>query len=362
MSQGSSPSLHQNKIMSRLAFTTHLAKRDIHGLKASSGKLAKLKNKSRLAHVLDMAKRDTFHQSPSSPPSPKATFPSRFSQAKRDKHDNTRPSKHLGSRLAHSINPRGNDTLLTFYYLIRSDALAGGDSKTPQGFRASPSALDGVIATHKSLGPVCAQLHCIVNHILLPQSGSLQRVSFCDTLVLFALIMKVPISFGYLMMRHMHDCIRNEKLIAFPYGMFLTKIFESYCIDFHDEPYEESYSQLKGGGAVKRTVKGDLAAERRAMEEEEVAERASTRHQVKLLLHVVEELMAEVAFLTIYMYDMSKAYKSASGKSTIALEKSTERKKVLKKYVDKLRADNMFSNAEEEEEENEEDESEPSDA
>ncbi|MED6135968.1 hypothetical protein PIB30_051621 [Stylosanthes scabra] len=168
----------------------------------------------------------------------------------------------------------------------------------------NPSALDGVIATHKSLGPVRAQLHRI-----------------------------------------------------------------SYCIDFHDEPYEKSYSQLKGGGAVKRTVKRDLAAERRAMEE--VAERASNKasssrssnsSQVKLLLHVVEELMAEVAFLTTHMYDMSKAYKSASGISTTALEKSTKRNKVLKKYVDKLKADNMFSDAEEEEEENEEDESEPSDA
>ncbi|MED6208724.1 hypothetical protein PIB30_047889, partial [Stylosanthes scabra] len=51
MIQGSSPSLHQSKIMLRLVFTTHLAKRDIHELKASLGKLAKLKNKSRLAHV-----------------------------------------------------------------------------------------------------------------------------------------------------------------------------------------------------------------------------------------------------------------------------------------------------------------------
>ncbi|MED6163514.1 hypothetical protein PIB30_080652, partial [Stylosanthes scabra] len=50
---------------------------------------------------LTKSKRDTFHQSPSSQPSPKATFPSRFSQAKRDKHDNTKPSKHLGSHLAH---------------------------------------------------------------------------------------------------------------------------------------------------------------------------------------------------------------------------------------------------------------------
>ncbi|MED6150512.1 hypothetical protein PIB30_073042 [Stylosanthes scabra] len=60
MSQGSSPSLHQNKIMSRLAFTTHLSKRDIHGLKAAWERLPS----SRTSHVwpmsLDMAKRDSL--------------------------------------------------------------------------------------------------------------------------------------------------------------------------------------------------------------------------------------------------------------------------------------------------------------
>ncbi|MED6115748.1 hypothetical protein PIB30_093675 [Stylosanthes scabra] len=36
-----------------------------------------------------------------------------------------------------SINPRETITLTHFYYLIRSGALAGGESETPQGFRAS---------------------------------------------------------------------------------------------------------------------------------------------------------------------------------------------------------------------------------
>ncbi|MED6116425.1 hypothetical protein PIB30_100263, partial [Stylosanthes scabra] len=36
-----------------------------------------------------------------------------------------------------SINPRGTITLTHFFYLIRSGALAGGSSVTPQGFRAS---------------------------------------------------------------------------------------------------------------------------------------------------------------------------------------------------------------------------------
>ncbi|MED6113196.1 hypothetical protein PIB30_068620 [Stylosanthes scabra] len=36
--------------------------------------------------------------------------------------------------MAHSVNPRGNDTLLTFYYLIRSGALAGGALKFRKDF------------------------------------------------------------------------------------------------------------------------------------------------------------------------------------------------------------------------------------
>ncbi|MED6200190.1 hypothetical protein PIB30_082662 [Stylosanthes scabra] len=47
---------------------------------------------------------------------------------------------------------------------------------------------DGITPTHKSLGPVYAQLHRIITHIILPQSGSYQKVSFFDTLVLFAVI------------------------------------------------------------------------------------------------------------------------------------------------------------------------------
>ncbi|MED6164888.1 hypothetical protein PIB30_094385, partial [Stylosanthes scabra] len=36
-----------------------------------------------------------------------------------------------------SINPRGTITLTHFYYLIRSGALAGGESETPKGFLTS---------------------------------------------------------------------------------------------------------------------------------------------------------------------------------------------------------------------------------
>ncbi|MED6128254.1 hypothetical protein PIB30_095877, partial [Stylosanthes scabra] len=65
--------------------------------------------------------------------------------------------------------------------------------------------------THKALGVVNAQLHRIINHYLLPQSGSYQRVTFLDTLVLYALLNRIPISFAYLMMRHMFECATRGK-------------------------------------------------------------------------------------------------------------------------------------------------------
>ncbi|MED6137021.1 hypothetical protein PIB30_061138 [Stylosanthes scabra] len=206
---------------------------------------------------------------------------------------------------------------------------------------------DGVTPTHKSLGPVYAQLHCIIIHIILPQNGSYQKVSFCDTLVLFALIMRVKILFAYLMMRHMHDCIKGDRNSALPYGMFLTKVFKAYFVNLDDDPYEEKYLYLKGGGALKRTVKRDLRARKRAMEEEEErrsrASSSRTRKSkgsgIKLLFTVVRELIQEVINM-------------ASLTST-TIEKSKSMAIVLEKYLNKLEHDHEFSEPEEEEDEEE---------
>ncbi|MED6171061.1 hypothetical protein PIB30_037177 [Stylosanthes scabra] len=206
---------------------------------------------------------------------------------------------------------------------------------------------DGVTPTHKSLGPIYAQLHRIVNHISLPQNGSDQRVSFCYTLVLFALIMRVKISFAYLMMCHMHNCIKGNRNSALPYRMFFTKVFKVYFVNLDDEPYEEKYSYLKRGGTMKRTVKRDLRAERRAIEEEEERiSRASTSHArkfkgtgIKLLVNVVRELIQEVINM-------------ASCVST-TIDKCKSRAKVLERYLNKLEDDHEFSEPEEEEHEEE---------
>ncbi|QHO08099.1 uncharacterized protein DS421_14g469580 [Arachis hypogaea] len=62
------------------------------------------------------------------------------------------------------------------------------------------SALEGTNLTHKALVPVKALLHRTINHILMPQRGSYQRVTVCDTLVFFAILNSSSISFAYLML------------------------------------------------------------------------------------------------------------------------------------------------------------------
>ncbi|MED6190061.1 hypothetical protein PIB30_102043 [Stylosanthes scabra] len=158
--------------------------------------------------------------------------------------------------------------------------------------------------------------------------------------------MRVKISFAYLMMRHMHDCIKGDRYTALPYGMFLTKVFKAFFVNLDNEPYEERYSHLKGGGAVKRAAKRDLRAEKRALEAEERRARASSSRSsktkgngIKLLVSVVRELIQEVINM-------------ASCTST-AMDKSKSRAKVLEKYLNKLEDDHSFSEPEDEEDEDE---------
>ncbi|QHO38200.1 uncharacterized protein DS421_4g118330 [Arachis hypogaea] len=95
----------------------------------------------------------------------------------------------------------------------------------------SISLIDGLTLNHKVLHPVRAQLHHIINHIILRQSGSYQRFSFCVILVLYAILMKIEFSFIYLMMRHMYDCIKSDKNLSLSYGIFLTCIFEYFSVN-----------------------------------------------------------------------------------------------------------------------------------
>ncbi|MED6208722.1 hypothetical protein PIB30_047887 [Stylosanthes scabra] len=145
-------------------------------------------------------------------------------------------------------------------------------------------------------------------------------------------------------MRHMHDSIKGDRNSALPYGMFLTKVFKAYFVNLDDEPYEEKFSYLKGGGAVKRNTKRDLRAGKKDMEEEESRSGVSssrTRNSkgsaIKLLVTVVRELIQEVI--------------NMASCTSITMEKSKARGKVLERYLNKLEDDHEFSEPEEKEDE-----------
>ncbi|KAL4294106.1 hypothetical protein AHAS_Ahas18G0194900 [Arachis hypogaea] len=132
------------------------------------------------------------------------------------------------------------------------------------------SLMDGVTPTHRALSPSRTQLHRIIIHILLPQSGSYQRVSFYYSLILYAILNKIQISFAYLMIHHMFDCINSDKNVSLPYGIFFTCIFEYFAVDLSDETMKDKLSYLKGSGVVKQTKeKSTKAVKKLVLEKDE---------------------------------------------------------------------------------------------
>ncbi|QHN86527.1 uncharacterized protein DS421_16g547060 [Arachis hypogaea] len=162
-----------------------------------------------------------------------------------------RSTPHPSSRSQHTKKPALHDTREP----SNLDSLDFKNKYALTRICENFSALDGTTLTHKALGPVRALLHRIINHILMPQSGSYQRVTICDTLVLFAILNSASISFAYLMVRHMWDCVHRDKKANLPYGIFLTCIFEYFNVDLSNEPVENRVSTIKSGG-VPNSVKG----------------------------------------------------------------------------------------------------------
>ncbi|XP_016191616.1 uncharacterized protein LOC107632454 [Arachis ipaensis] len=117
------------------------------------------------------------------------------------------------------------------------------------------SSLDDTVPTHKALGPTNSLLHRIITHILTPHSGSHNRVTVSDCLIIFALVTSSSVSFSYLMIRHMWESVKSTKKANLPYETFLTCIFEYFKVDLTNEDVENKVSMIKGGGAVKKGKK-----------------------------------------------------------------------------------------------------------
>ena len=72
-----------------------------------------------------------------------------------------------------------------------------------------------------------------------------------DTLILYALITKTPISFGYILMRHMEECVNSLKPLSLPYAMLLTLFFKHFGVDLQNKEFEEVVTTLKGRATKK---------------------------------------------------------------------------------------------------------------
>ncbi|QHN80491.1 uncharacterized protein DS421_20g678650 [Arachis hypogaea] len=197
------------------------------------------------------------------------------------------------------------------------------------------SALDGTNLTHKALGPVRALLHRIITHVLMPQSGSYQRVTVCDTLVLFAILNSASISFAYLMIRHMWDCVRSDKKSNLPYGMFLTCIFEYFNVDLSNEPVENRFSVIKGGGvpdsAKEKKNKSSKASIFTESEDESLPSDSSDKFRFS---ETIKDVLTEFSNMSSMMVRSYKEARKQAYENEKAWTKCRERINLLVKSLE----------------------------
>ncbi|KAL4328960.1 hypothetical protein AHAS_Ahas13G0252300 [Arachis hypogaea] len=215
--------------------------------------------------------------------------------------------------------------------------------------------MNGVTPTHRALGPSHAQPYHIITHILLPQSSSYQRVTLINTLVLYAILNKIQISFAYLMMRQMFDCIKSDKNISLSYGIFLTCIFEYFGVDLSNEPEEKKFSSLKGGGTMKQSKKKSSKTTKDTIMEETKDESlppysvAGTSSLHKYLINgIVKDVLQEFVNMTKQMVNSSQQSRRLALQNKKSLLKSHIRVEVLLKYLDSLDEDQVLTESEEE--------------
>ncbi|KAL4357314.1 hypothetical protein AHAS_Ahas09G0174300 [Arachis hypogaea] len=125
-----------------------------------------------------------------------------------------------------------------------------------------------------------------------------ENISLMD--VLYAILNKTEISFAYLMMRHMHDCIKSDTNISLLYGIFLTCIFEYFDVDLNNEHQENRISSRKDGGAVKQTKRKrtkatrDMVMEKKEDESTYPPSAAGTSNSNKYLINrIVKDVLQE---------------------------------------------------------------------
>ncbi|GAU49258.1 hypothetical protein TSUD_407160 [Trifolium subterraneum] len=85
-------------------------------------------------------------------------------------------------------------------------------------------------------------LHNMCQHSFFPRTGSKDKVTDLDLLMMYHMAKGVKLNLPYIILHHMiHVATSGYKKIALPYAMLLTRVFRLYYADMNNTPSENHY-------------------------------------------------------------------------------------------------------------------------
>ncbi|GAU48541.1 hypothetical protein TSUD_190320 [Trifolium subterraneum] len=100
-------------------------------------------------------------------------------------------------------------------------------------------------------------LHNMCQHSFFPRTGSKDKVTDLDLLMMYHMAKGVKLNLPYIILHHMiHVTTSGYKKIALPYAMLLTRVFRLYYADMDNTPSENHYYtfSLKNVSHMKKDV------------------------------------------------------------------------------------------------------------
>ena len=100
--------------------------------------------------------------------------------------------------------------------------------------------------------PTSYVLNHIVTYSLVLQGGHRNEVSYLEAFLVYSIIVGRHLNIGYIIMNHMVACCESKTHIL-PYGCIMTKVFNSFGIEFTlddevDEPSPyDTYNDMSMG-------------------------------------------------------------------------------------------------------------------
>ncbi|GAU38022.1 hypothetical protein TSUD_395820 [Trifolium subterraneum] len=105
-------------------------------------------------------------------------------------------------------------------------------------------------------------LHNMCQHSFFPRTGSKDKVTDLDLLMMYHMAKGVKLNLPYIILHHMiHAATSGFKKIALPYVMLLTRVFRLYYADMDNTPSENHYYtfSLKNVSHMKKEIEPPVA-------------------------------------------------------------------------------------------------------